>query len=319
MVNQVILKYFKDNIARHSLEDLKAKVLSAGYSREDMNEAVIALKESIDVFVAPNIKQEEIKVVKKSGGFKWMMFSGFLGFGLLGLILVFFIVSFFYVPTYDVLSSDGNLFLTVFSVFLICIFLGFGFFYLYGFFRLGKHVESKLIVISSLLSMVALVISVLLFVVSFVFIGAVMNEANSYDFNVAPTGEVIVTENVVADENFGFDLETLAPFIIIFIIFFVFVISLWFMFSVGLVNIRKKIGFAGIAGYLGLFISTLTVFVFCFSLLVVIDPVVFFRVVSSDWFYSALRIYGVLFGFLSFIMIAFCSMILLGASKKYEK
>jgi hypothetical protein len=52
---------------------------------------------------------------------------------------------------------------------------------------------------------------------------------------------------------------------------------------------------------------------------VIIDPTVFFRVVSSNWFYGALRIYGILSGFLSFIMLIICSMILLEASKKYER
>jgi len=87
MVNQVILNYFKEHRAAHSLEDLKVKVLGAGYSREDVEEALVALREGVDKTAAPGIRAKCVREVKKSR-IKWMKVAGILGFVFLGLMIV---------------------------------------------------------------------------------------------------------------------------------------------------------------------------------------------------------------------------------------
>jgi uncharacterized protein Smg (DUF494 family) len=43
MVNQTVLEYFRLNKGKYDLDKLKNKVLNAGYSQEDINEALIQL------------------------------------------------------------------------------------------------------------------------------------------------------------------------------------------------------------------------------------------------------------------------------------
>lgn len=63
MVNEVVLKYFRDNKGKYSLADLKKKVLASGYSEKEVAEAVAELgKKSVSVVKRPMV------VAKKDGG-----------------------------------------------------------------------------------------------------------------------------------------------------------------------------------------------------------------------------------------------------------
>jgi len=43
MVNQTVLEYFRVNKGNYKIEDLKKKILSAGYSQQDITEALAQL------------------------------------------------------------------------------------------------------------------------------------------------------------------------------------------------------------------------------------------------------------------------------------
>ena len=307
MVNDIILNYFKQHRAEHSLGDLKEKALDSGYSKEDVDEALAVLKKGIDKTAAPKIQAEGTGKIKKSGR-KWMKIAGILGFVFLGLMVLSGILSLF--SGYNIYPSFGlfaSIIVLAIAFFLLCSV----FVYLYGFFKLGQHTDSKLIRISSALSMAVIGLWVVLSVLVVVIVG----------FMVANTASL--TGNVVAevgdfDAMGGFELEGASLVImIVFVIFYIFFLVLGYMFSIGLIEIKDKVRFAKIAGIFGLGVSVLNTITFFFVLYMLFNPMILLSIAMGGFSFMLIG-YNIISFLLGFFMMLFSSLVLLDASKKYE-
>ena len=75
MVNQVVLGYLRTNKGNYRIEDLKKKILSAGYSEQEINE------------VLNQLAQTEQPKPKKSRKWKWILFGIILLFLIIGAVV----------------------------------------------------------------------------------------------------------------------------------------------------------------------------------------------------------------------------------------
>ena len=137
MVNEVILKYLRDNRANYPLAALKRELISKGHSEASVNAAADLLKK-------PAVIKED-KAMKPFVGRKWFLFSSILGFVFFffGLLTIGLSVS------KRVLAIDPMI---IFLPFILVLILGC--FYFYGFVRLGGRVGSKFLKVSSILSII---------------------------------------------------------------------------------------------------------------------------------------------------------------------
>jgi len=121
----------------------------------------------------------------------------------------------------------------------------------------------------------------------------------------------------------GFFVEGLGSAIMVIIIIisvvWLFSLSLWYMFSIGLIKISDKVRFAKVAGIFGLCVSVLSTIMFLVMLYVLFNPMVVFAIMMSSWISNVLVGYNILSFVLSVGLIVFNSLTLLNASKKYEK
>jgi len=70
MVNKVVLEYFRVNKGNYKIEDLKKKVLAAGYSQKDIDDAVMQLGKQTKgaaPSVAKTVKQINATQIEEKG------------------------------------------------------------------------------------------------------------------------------------------------------------------------------------------------------------------------------------------------------------
>lgn len=290
MVNQVILNYFRENRAAHSLEDLKAKALSSGYPREDVDEVLEVLREGIDKTAAPVIRKEGVKRT----GLKWMKYSGIFGIMFFVLGVLNFVASFFEFnlgTTFGVGNEWVALGISAVAVVLVC-------FYFYGFFRMGVVTDSKLLRVIAVVNIVMMVIMVLL--VIFMVLGFFTPDESS--LSGMETGIVEWILQIF--------------WIVIWIVLFLFVLRV--IFSISLIRVRDKIKFSMTAGILGLITIALTVVYIGFLVYIMLEPMRLLQFAFSSFWTSIIPIYGIVFSLFNLSTLLFESLALFDGSKKFE-
>ncbi len=278
MVNRIVFDYLSKYHGQYNLEDLKKKILSAGYPQQDVDEAVklLGLEESsnaprtdsstnvavstanlgtTNTFNALSISSSPVqsnfgssKPVGKK--FKWMKFAGILG--IIYLLIGILLGVFSYLKYLDFTSSIILYSLIgVFGIMFISIF-----FFIYGFVVMGKYGDSGLLRFASKSYIILIILGILIGVVTGVVIVFMLGEVITEFGNILTGaggnplllfssfggfGEIIAKYALMV-----ISLATLAGFWMLFFI----VAS--FCFFIGLMQAGNEIKFAKIAGLFGI-------------------------------------------------------------------
>jgi len=150
MVNTVVLDYLKKHSKKYKTEDLKRKVISSGYSEEEVDEAlgVLGLRiEEVEIPEPPALpkplvekaKPLEVKIPEETVNSKWLQIGGISGIIFLVFIVLSTVLGMMIKPSF--LSPFS-------SIFTFILFLSYILF-LYGFAILGKKYSNKLVKIAS--------------------------------------------------------------------------------------------------------------------------------------------------------------------------
>ena len=302
MVNQVVLKYFKDNMAKHSVGDLRSGALKGGYSKKDIDEVVVALKNNGNT---PRIKENPVAAVAvvgvggKTSGVKWMKFAGILGiiflvFGLLNLI-----GAFFEFEPFSVIGSFSPW--VAIGLFVVLIILSC--FYFFGFVKMGNSVDSKLLKVSAIMNIVVILLIIVLFglfilSLEYAFTGGVRAGFLSSLFGAE-----------------GMEIS----FLIIGVLSLLFIITTRIMFSISLIRIRKKIKFAIVGGILGLVSIGFFLFLLGMAVYLISTPSMLFGMDSGFmWIFNVFQWSVVIIPVIGLVELLFESLALFDGSKKFE-
>jgi len=324
MVNDVILKYFKDNRVKHSVEDLKKGALKGGYLEKDIDEAIALSVSKVDT---PKIKSESVGAVVsgdggKVSGKKYMKFAGILGIVFLVLGVLNFIVGFFGVELFATSSTIMSVIMIVVAFVLIVLVC----YYFYGFIKMGKVVESKLLRVSAMMNIILIITIFVLAVVSIVwtiFVTTMMSNGLSgatSEFDAIADSTGTMTGNAIAG---GLGMTMSGWFFLVLGIFFLFILFVFLarlLFSIALIKVGKTIKFARIAGILGLVLLAVAIISYGFQIYMAMN---FFSLagtfLANLWFLDFLFWVGIAVSIVGFVMLLLESLALFDASKKFEK
>lgn len=223
MVNQIVLEYLKKYGNMYKLEDLKAKILSKGYSEADFEEAA----KSLGLKTEHELEKQPGDLSRNSKGL-WLA-------GLSGIIALSSMIIF---SVFNIILSSGSLPQQIASHAFMFLFFIFSIFFFYGFIILGKRYDKKLIRIVSFVFIVLSVLSVLfqVFVISF----------------PETAGNILFKPLLVSfSENPSFEglMALLGYIFVILIVIFLFYIVLGILFGIGLITLRQ-VRYSKIAGIL---------------------------------------------------------------------
>lgn len=291
MVNKIVFDYLSKYHSKYDLNDLKKKILSAGYSQQDIDEALkylgLAEEESVSK-AADNFDYTKNNIMNNTGNdmskdnsklesnkldsieVRDSKFSQSLqkpvvttsnsGFkwirfaGIVGILLIL-IPIIFSVGIYLFGNSfqDNPYLIYVFLVIEFILFIGV-FFYLYGFVKMGKYSNSGLLKFAAKAIMILIVLGIILSIVSIVVSFFVLGQI------MAELGSAISSGNFSGASNFNESLEGSGILLIILGIllgiFVLFGIVVAFCFAIGLMQAGREVRFAKTSGVL-MFISLL--------------------------------------------------------------
>ncbi len=284
MVNQDVLNYLNEGKKRgFSLQLLKQKLLEGGFEEREINDAIAEINKAgaptqsspaqkpiqsqptqskpvsqssmtekpifqssqpkpvtstytppkQNPFAQPVFQSSSINN-KKGSAHLWAKISGILGIALLVFLTIFSLV---------VLSLQNSLVLLFYFI-IIMVFSGL---YIFGFYKIGKEKESKLLKFSSLLMVIILA---LILVIGFVLYltGNQLGEALSSISGTSAGGLVIVLS------------------VLIVLLIFVFIISK-ILFSIGLIKLKGEVKLAKLSGIVNLIVSIIGIFTFIFFII----------------------------------------------------
>jgi hypothetical protein len=241
MVDERIVEYFKLHKSNYPLEDLKKKVLTAGYSQEDIQEALTKLHYESSrsaPTIQTKIKTIDEENVEDSNGIKkhdpandkslWLTTAGIAGI----LAFVFLIVSGFFADQEKINSFQ--------LLFILLGFFSMTFFY-YGFVVLGKRHEQKLL---RVISWIFIIFAALIIIFQAVLI-IIPSIINNIIKQIPPTVNYADMSSAIG-VFFG---VLIIPTIIFFVLLIVF-IALNILFGTGLLKLKDKVKLSKLTGIL---------------------------------------------------------------------
>ncbi len=241
----------------------------------------------------------KVKNMPWDGSIKWMRIAAIIGFVLLAA---------------NVLIFSGVWFAGTFGTIInLALLVGCLFFY-FGFAKLGKHTNSKLLKFSSL----AIIISVIILAI-LVFI--LMKQTNALMFS-ALSGEGINS----LEEGIGAITIPVSVYVlgIAAILVFLFFAVVNYLFYIGLIKIKDKIGLARVAGIIGLILITLILVVIIYTFYLALSGAwigifesLLIQVVSP--YLRVLTLMITISLLLSMVSLFLESLVLLKGSEKFEK
>ena len=185
---------------------------------------------------------------------------------------------------------------------LMFVFAILGCFYFFGFVKMGRVVDSKMLRVSAIMNIVSVVLGIFFFVVA-ILLSLFGSEVLSYSLDGVPiTGDVVGTSMLV---------------VLVIILLYLFVAR--FSFSLSLIRIREKIRFSLVAGIFGMMILFLGIGVTSFVAYIVINPEVLLALfTSAPWMLLVIRWIGPVFSVLSLLSLLFEMLALFDGAKKFE-
>ncbi|MFA5173918.1 MAG: hypothetical protein WC438_01930 [Candidatus Pacearchaeota archaeon] len=241
MADRRLVEYFRLHRGNYPLEALKKKVLSEGYTKQDVQEAlehldnlskenVPTMKATIKKINAENLGDpNEIGKKPVSVNSLWMKLGGFAGI----LTLLFIILSSFFID----LSGISN-FLPIVLVLAggVCML-----FFYFGFVTLGKKYNQKLLGVISWI----FIVFTLLFIFGEISLIAAPNLINKF-INLIPTTVNFADLGSVM----GLLFQTLIIFTISFLVLVLIFMILTILLGVGLLKLSEHVKFAKLTGIL---------------------------------------------------------------------
>ena len=290
MVNKVVLDYVRSNRGKFSMRDIRTKILSKGYPKADVEEAISVLGEERGV-----LSDRAVRLNK--GGFKWIKMAGVIGLVFFALYLLNFVLGLLNINVLSSVPLGAIEYLNVGISFVAVVALCF---FYYGFVRIGRLAGSGMLRISSIVFMVFSILLLLLFVMSSVF----------SIFNIPDVGQLISGSPIGG---------SFTGFVIFGIIFFA-IIVFRYLFVVGLIRIRRQVSFSMVAGIVGLINAIFFTLILGFFVYLMIYPGVFVNFIINYGSSIPQLVERVGYIFTIFILadILFESLSLLSGSKKFE-
>tara|TARA_Y100000310_G_scaffold264470_1_gene275101 strand:+ start:102 stop:965 length:864 start_codon:yes stop_codon:yes gene_type:complete len=286
MVNQIILNYLKANKDKYPLKDLKEKVISSGYSKEDVDEAERFLD------------KKGGEVVGVGNGKKWIKFGAWCGVFILVFSVLNFILSFFGFSPLASLGMAGVI-ISIILVFALVISI---LFFLFGFIKLGKYTGSKLLRFSAKVLFGLVIAYIILIIIAIIWI-------------VSSSG-VNMTGNAISDLG---SLSTNIGLIVIVLLVSLFLIVVVYMFFISLIKIRKQIRFAKSAGILGLIVITLSILLSIIMMIAVItNPFLMVAFMLNPTNLTLISIANIVASLVVFGVLLLECLVLFDGSKKFE-
>jgi hypothetical protein len=331
MVNRTVYDYLKANFKKYREVELRKKIFSGGYTEGDYNEALFFVK-------------SENKVSKRG-----LIFVGFIASIILS-FYVFFAQVFEFLPS---LNLDNTIVLMIVIVLLI-IFVVSKVLALFGFYKIGRYADNKLLKISSLILIIVFILMVVWFLSTMIYLSFGENDYSNNGMNSIFSANVIapLTGGAVSDSQdnnlFGFDnikfddefkgeilplvvkaLWDAIPLIMKIIMFFGCILCFsylvgYFVFSIELIKIRKYVKFGFVSGILRMIVNVVALclvwFVIYVFIMLVTDPIsvvgLFLGLVNNN---GLLSVFYRIFGLVFLATYVFETMTLFMASKIYEK
>jgi len=329
MVNEVILKYFKDNLGKFSRGVLRSKLISSGHQVKDVDDTLAFLdleKSKIlipktttplktiqpkTIPVKPHLADSAIIVKQKPEGFslpgkiaslfpkdfmshsKFIKFSSFSGFLILGIIFLSVIFSFIF--PIDIPRILMSLIGSLIALLTIIYYLGFS--------RLGKSLNSKKMRSSALF----IVVSILLFMVIVL-------------VNIFYLPGLIFTDIITPFLEEGVFLFSLPSIILSFLSFLsiLFFIISRYVLSIDLINYSESLKFSKFAGVFSLVWMIFTTGVFIGIIYSGFQPGIASGFLSNPQMHNVFLTMEVLYGVVFATSLFLESLTLLFASKKFE-
>lgn len=328
MVNQIILDYLRNYKSQFPIDTLRQKILSAGYSQQEVDEAISVINSGQSqapvqkISSSPNYLQ-----VKK--GFKWMKLAGIIGITFFCLTIISLAIAIYQNPI-NLATGTGQTesnFYLILSIITSIIFIVMTIFFLYGFVKMGKYTDSKLLAFSALTLMIIIILLIISMIVillisiyssSSILTGsAVSNLSAPLDLNNVPTSNLSITNNLSMNGKIILIIEGLL------ILFF---IVLAILFSIGLIKAGSRVRFAKAAGILSLIqIIIIAISVITFIIIILFYPAVVLTALLTLIFtgkYNSFLIIFMVDSAVIYIISLTCfileSLALFDASKKFE-
>lgn len=311
MVNPIIYDYLRNYGSSFKLEDIRNKILSSGYSEDDFNEAVSAIR-----FDRERQKQGQNQNLNKKPrkNIKWLKISGIFGIFLLIVffavfVFVFFInnIGGFIKQNPSVINTDLTQNKIIYLSFIWLFAIVFSIFY-FGFVKIGQYTESKPIKYSSILFIILILLAATLFSGILITKEPIRRGLTVIDpDNPGPPPISLVSQKFIIDYEVPL---AIAGSIILVLSIFSSVFS-----SIGLALIKWKIKFSKI--------SVILNFIVIIFLVVLIGILVTFQGISDNILYLEefgidFIIVAIAFNLIIFLNLLAKTLILFDAHKNFE-
>ena len=314
MANQIVLNYLKNYSGKYPPAQLRQKIISSGYSENDVDEAIaiLGLNEQ-----AKSVSSTNFGISTPHKGVKWMKIAGVVGFVFLVFSLVSIVISFFAASLLTNLTSltlivviSGILSVVMFVLFIL---------YYYGFVKMGKYTESKLLRFSAMSIIISAFAIIVLVIVSIVFLYSFISSAFSPSsialFNPVSSpisGNAVAATSSAATSGLG----TLGWILfLVFLLLMLFILVVNILFFVSLILVGKKVKFTKIAGFLGLILIAVSIVSFIF---IASNPLIMISMLVSSAARVGYIVFQVILYILGLAVLLLESLALFDASKKFE-
>lgn len=307
MVNKIIFDYLNQYHDKYKIEDLKKKILNAGYKQEDIDEALKLIEsekpdlpeQNKEYYSSPqNTDVVQTGEVKKHV-FRWMKFAGLIG---LFLIILSILVPALIYFLKNILIS--NIVFSIVFLSLSCLLMILcSIFFLYGFVKMGIYADSKALRFSSKSFIFLIIFGIigLISAASFVYFkyrNYIIDyySLNTIDLSIFTSQAFIVTVIIAA---------------IILGIFFLYMFISYICFLIGLFKVSQEVKYTKAAGIFGILLLIVD-----FCILGILGITRINSLGNITMIISA--VISGLAGLLGFIMYLFLIFSLFNASRKFE-
>jgi hypothetical protein len=283
MVNKIILDYLQKYSKNYPLNALKQKIISSGYSTQEVEEASSYLSSNqnltsqapLPTNILTSFQNNPQFQTKKSGKIKWMKIAGIIGlvlFFISIISIIFSLIQFLPQNPLITLTNASSIYTStssttyVIAIAVLVLSSIATIIFLYGFVKMGKYTGSKLLRFSAFAFLVIVILLTLLIIAAGV-LGAFQPVSAASGSGIA--GEAIGSfQTTDLQGNTGTINLTTAP-MIIFLLIFLFIIVNMILFFIGMIKAGRQVKFAKIVGILGLIWMGLMIILIIAALLII--------------------------------------------------
>lgn len=261
MVNQTVVEYLKNNSDKFPIERLKQKIISAGYPEPEVNNAIALLNlvkkqqssqlksQSTQQPILPQLQQppnsyfpqQQAIQQEPYSGFKWMKLAGILGIILLVIFVSSFIYSLLQNPMALMQYQQKSTPITISYISLILLILV-SVFFTFGFVKMGKHTQTKVLTLTSWIFIILEILLLALIIFSFIMYFTTEPASITMDSSQpTPAGEQNYFPHIISS---------------LIVLFF---LTIFLLFSLGLIKAGEQVRFAKPSGIIILILTLILI------------------------------------------------------------